>query len=238
MTQVLEYIMQNYTLFLFVAILILLAVIGYYAEKTNFGQGKVDKIKEQKNPDSEKDLKNTRLMNVVNSSEINSQNNIVSDVRNNTENLVEEQNNTISNVNYNENLINDKTINVQTNSMGNTQNVNESIEGKKETENPIIDAIHKELNLVSNDVIFNEEEIKKKEIKNRKREEAFNKFSDEFDALLPKREIISDDLLSEIEDLELGKTQKFNLKDLKRFDNIKLPRISDTVTEDQDIWKF
>lgn len=238
MTQVLEYIMQNYTLFLFVAILILLAVIGYYAEKTNFGQGKVDKIKEQKNPDSEKDLKNTRLMNVVNSSEINSQNNIVSDVRNNTENLVEEQNNTISNVNYNENLINDKTINVQTNSMGNTQNVNESIEGKKETENPIIDAIHKELNLVSNDVIFNEEEIKKKEIKNKKREEAFNKFSDEFDALLPKREIISDDLLSEIEDLELGKTQKFNLKDLKRFDNIKLPRISDTVTEDQDIWKF
>jgi hypothetical protein len=238
MTQVLEYITQNYTLFLFGAIIILLAVIGYYAEKTNFGQGKVDKIKEQKNPDSEKDLKNTRLMNVVNSSEINSQNNIVSDVRNNTENLVEEQNNTISNVNYNENLINDKTINVQTNSMGNTQNVNESIEGKKETENPIIDAIHKELNLVSNDVIFNEEEIKKKEIKNKKREEAFNKFSDEFDALLPKREIISDDLLSEIEDLELGKTQKFNLKDLKRFDNIKLPRISDTVTEDQDIWKF
>ena len=40
MIQILEYIAQNYTLFLSVLVLILLAIIGYYADKTNFGQGK------------------------------------------------------------------------------------------------------------------------------------------------------------------------------------------------------
>ena len=47
MIQILEYIAQNYTLFLSVLVLILLAIIGYYADKTNFGQGK-NQEKEQK----------------------------------------------------------------------------------------------------------------------------------------------------------------------------------------------
>ena len=41
-----------------------------------------------------------------------------------------------------------------------------------------------------------------------KNEEAFSKFSDEFNSLLPKKELINMDLLSDIDDLELGKTQK------------------------------
>ena len=221
MTQVLEYITQNYTLFLFGAIMILLAVIGYYAEKTNFGQGKVDKKKDEKNSNKEIDLKNSNLEGVTNNIDDNSKLDIENDIQNNTENLVD-----------------DMTVDVEINSIEKNENITEPVHEKEEIVNPIIDAINKELNLVSPDVIFNVEEIKKEETKNKKREEAFNKFSDEFDALLPKREIISDDLLSEIDDLELGKTQKFNLKDFKRFDNIKLPRISDTVTDDQDIWKF
>lgn len=238
MTQVLEYITQNYTLFLFGAIIILLAVIGYYADKTNFGQGKADQTKKEKTGNKEIDLENTGLMDITNNTEIDSQANIDNDIQNNTQNLVQDESNTTPNIISNENITNDNVMNVETNSTENNEKAIELVEEKEETVNPIIDAIHKELNLVSNDVIFNVEEIKKKETKNKKREEAFNKFSDEFDALLPKREIISDDLLSEIDDLELGKTQKFNLKDLKKFDNIKLPRISDTVTEDQDIWKF
>lgn len=238
MTQVLEYITQNYTLFLFGAIIILLAVIGYYAEKTNFGQGKADKIKDEKTDNKEINLNNTRLMDITNGTDNNIQNNVDSNVQNKTEGIVQDEGNTTLNANSEQNLINDESINTEKVSIENNEKFNEPIEEKEETVNPIIDAIHKELNLVSNDVIFNVEEIKKKESKNKKREEAFNKFSDEFDALLPKREIINDDLLSEIDDLELGKTQKFNLKDFKRFDNIKLPRISDTATEDQDIWKF
>jgi len=238
MTQLLEYITQNYTLFLFGAIIILLAVIGYYAEKTNFGQGKVDKTKDEVTGNKEIYIKNTGSMNITNNVEDSSKINIGNSTQDNTENLVQTESNAIANINPDENLVNNEAINSETNSKENNENVTELVEEKEESVNPIIDAIHKELNLVSNDVIFNVEEIKKKETKNKKREEAFNKFSDQFDALLPEKEIISDDLLSEIDDLELGKTQKFNLKDFKRFDNIKLPRISDTVTEDQDIWKF
>lgn len=230
MTQVLEYITQNYTLFLVGAIIILLAVIGYYAEKTNFGQGKEHKTKDEKTNNKQIDLSNTGLMDITSETKNN--------IQNNTENLVKNEITPTTIINSNENIINDKPINIETSPTENKENITKPVEEKEETVNPIIDAIHKELNLVSNSAIYNVEEIKKKETKNKKREEAFNKFSDEFDALLPKREIISDDLLSEIEDLELGKTQKFNLKDLKRFDNIKLPRISDTATEDQDIWKF
>ena len=40
MKSLLEYIMLNYTWFLGGAIIILLAIIGSYADKTNFGQGK------------------------------------------------------------------------------------------------------------------------------------------------------------------------------------------------------
>ena len=42
METVLEYILLNYTWFLVGAIIILLAIIGYYAEKTNFGQGETE----------------------------------------------------------------------------------------------------------------------------------------------------------------------------------------------------
>lgn len=50
----LEYIMLNYTWFLGGAIIILLAIIGYYADETNFGQGKqnIQKGTTQKNDES------------------------------------------------------------------------------------------------------------------------------------------------------------------------------------------
>ena len=40
MSTIIEYIVSNYTWFLIGAIIILLAIIGSYADKTNFGQGK------------------------------------------------------------------------------------------------------------------------------------------------------------------------------------------------------
>lgn len=44
----LEYIMLNYTWFLGGAIIILLAIIGSYADKTNFGQGKTKEDESEK----------------------------------------------------------------------------------------------------------------------------------------------------------------------------------------------
>ena len=40
MSEILDYILANYVWILTVAITVLLAIIGYYADKTNFGQGK------------------------------------------------------------------------------------------------------------------------------------------------------------------------------------------------------
>ena len=55
MKDILEYIMANYTWFLGGAIIILLAIIGSYADKTNFGQGK-EKIKDDKSIDDNKKM--------------------------------------------------------------------------------------------------------------------------------------------------------------------------------------
>jgi hypothetical protein len=217
MLQVLEYIKQNYTLFLFVVIIILLAVIGYYAEKTNFGQGKENKKKDENNADGQIDFNKDSVVSVEKE---------------------EEKKEILLNDNSSKVLNNSEIQDVKTKLIENIENqITHSKKAKKEL-NPIIDVIHKELNLVNTNSIYNEEEIKNKEIKNKKKEEEFNKLNDEFDELLPKREFINGDLLSEIEDLELGKTQKFDLSDLRQFDNIKLPRISDTVTEEQEIWKI
>lgn len=48
MKSFLEYIMLNYTWFLGGAIIILLAIIGSYADKTNFGQGKTKENENEK----------------------------------------------------------------------------------------------------------------------------------------------------------------------------------------------
>ena len=51
MTEVLEYIVSNYTWIIIGIIIILLAIIGSYADKTNFGQGKSKDKKEDLDSD-------------------------------------------------------------------------------------------------------------------------------------------------------------------------------------------
>lgn len=52
MTEVLEYIVSNYTWIIIGIIIILLAIIGSYADKTNFGQGKSKDKKEDLDSDT------------------------------------------------------------------------------------------------------------------------------------------------------------------------------------------
>lgn len=59
MEKILEYILLNYTWFLFGAIIILLAIIGRYADKTNFGQGQIKETQEktkEENLELQKDI--------------------------------------------------------------------------------------------------------------------------------------------------------------------------------------
>ena len=65
MIEILQYVKQHSTLILVVLALILFAIIGYYADKTNFGQGKnAGTDKKDINQFSEKILKqqNTRIL--------------------------------------------------------------------------------------------------------------------------------------------------------------------------------
>ena len=59
-----------------------------------------------------------------------------------------------------------------------------------------------------------------------------------FCEILPKKEIINDDLLEEIDSLSLDKTQKLDLYDIPDLDDVDLPKIKTFEPEEKDIWKF
>lgn len=70
MEKIVEYIMMNYTWIIGGSIVILLAVIGYYADKTNFGQG-YSKDKNEESDEQLIDLSNVKLSSLVEKKETN-----------------------------------------------------------------------------------------------------------------------------------------------------------------------
>lgn len=257
MTQVFEYIMQHYALFLGGAILILLAIIGYYADKTNFGQGKTV----QNNEDADKitDIKNLRLSDVTNGNNGLKQNesdqvlqtspentNVVSqNIQNNVnriigngivqdpnQTLIEDSNNNLTAVNsvlQNETITNQNIIvsqNMIDQSVVEQNAVNEGVAEENIESSTNDQNINVENNISTEKTSNDSSLISAKE------------FDDEFNSILPKKELISGDLLSDIDDLELDKTQKLNLNDIPILDDIKLPKIKSSVIDNDDIWKF
>lgn len=170
MEKFIEYIMMNYTWILGISIMILLAVIGYYADKTNFGQGK---NKDEHTNDEElvlqQSLEEKKLNDIVN------------------DNLLE-------------------------------NNIVEDISDDKQLEELKVDLKQDE-----SKINF---------------EQTFEKFDKEFNEFLPKKEIIDDELLFEIDSLSLDKTQKIDLTDIPDLDDVELPKIKELQPEEEDIWKF
>lgn len=214
MNQILEYISQNYVWFLGIAILIVLAIIGYYADKTNFGQGKnsIDS-NEQKAEKTEK-LDNNLIGPDAHTNEFNIEN----------YNLMRED----------EPLEEKKELNNENQNQTNSQNF-EQFETQSseifETNSQVNNAVQEEcesdiLNnrTEENSVILSEEEI--------------NKFNDEFELILPKKELMDTDLIDDIDDLSLDKTQKIDLGDIPSLEDIELPKIKPLSTKEDDIWKF
>lgn len=179
MRAILEYITMNYTWFLGAAIIILLAIIGSYADKTNFGQGK--------SKDSEEEIPN--LDEEINNRELESTN----------EEIKEEK------------VVDSKQ----------GQLIPEQMENLKEEDNSVVVKLEKTTK-------------KKKE----NFEENFEKFNQEFDAIVPKKDIIDEELLDEIDNLSLDKTQKLKLTDIPDLDDVDLPKIKSLNPVDEDIWKF
>ena len=254
MKQVLEYIMQNYTLFLGGIVLILLAIIGYYADKTNFGQGKSlekkdSKEPEKKDPDQEEtkkpnDSKERTLIIIrqryscvgieitidqANEKEILSDNEMSAHTT--TEEIAG-----VSGSNYFNIVDIDKTNLEDTINAGplSEEESKQIIDIPNEGDNKQNGVSDYDVNLIDSNSNF----VVEKKDASLLNDEEFNRFNEEFNSILPKKELINTDLLSDIDDLELGRTQKIDLSDIPDLDDIELPKIKQLSSEEQDIWKF
>ena len=189
MNTILEYIVSNYTWILCGIIIILLAIIGSYADKTNFGQGKQNKSSEE-DENLPTDVKLNEFINIQTQKDDDKQ---------------EENNNTIADDSKTENFKDIKTDNSKIDNLG--------------------------------DVSFEVQDLKTKPQKSF--EDQFEQFNEEFNETLPEKEVISEDLLDEIDSLSLDKTQKLNFDDIPDLDDVELPEIRNLKSnKDEDIWKF
>lgn len=205
MEKVLEYISLNYTWFLFGAIIILLAIIGRYADKTNFGQGKV---KEEKSKEENIDLQDITLKEYIDQNKETRKEELKEEIKDS--NIVVENNLNQNNVVLQNNL--------------NQQNVNDS---HLQNQN-VIDFNIKDLN--------NSMDLKSEQ--NKIFEESFEKLDEEFDLILPKKQVMDTDLLEDIDNLSLDNTQKISITDIPDLDDVDLPEIKKLKPEKEDIWKF
>jgi len=206
METILEYIMNNYTWFLGGSIVILLAVIGYYADKTNFGQ---KKDKEQ-NIKTEDELSKDEEV-VINNS--------ITEKKVTVEEAQEKQKGqvTINNIE----ILSDRAKESE------PLKENSKIISKENNSNNFSELKMTKVSSQEND-LNNKNEL----------ELSFEKFDKEFDELLPKKEIIDDELLDEIESLSLDKTQKIDLTNIPDLDDVELPKIKSFESDEEDIWNF
>lgn len=222
MSQVLDFILEYSVWIIGSGILVILAVIGYYADKTNFGQGKNSEIETQKNLDE------VRLMDVVQEKTTKNDDK--------TQKIIEKNN-------INDILSDKQKLNVSQETIK-VEHIDNSLTDKIDLNSSMTDiyknnavealAKDKSLETVEEKMVIN----KTSKPKLTDEEVAFNKFEKEFETLLPRKEVIKDDLLSDIDELELGKTQKIKLNEVPDLDDIDLPKIKKFASSEQDIWKF
>ena len=235
MLDLFKYILANYTWLLIATILTLLAIIGYFAEKTNFGQGKQDDNLDKENKEDKtitqkiEDEENKQML----SSNIQQPNNLENNNVNNNS-----INNNVSTLNAqptqpiaNPNLSTLQNVEVKQN-VENTNKVNGN--NTLNTVVPNINTLDPNVNKeVNNSTVVVSENASS--ILNDKQ---FDKFEKEFDSVLPKKKVIDSDLLEDIDELSLDKTQKFKLTEIPDLDDVDLPKIKDLKSTDTDIWKF
>ena len=176
MNEILEYISANYTWILGGMIIILLAIIGSYADKTNFGQGK-----QEDNID-----------------------------------------------NSNEDLLQNNMQNVRINDFLNDKKSENEI-----SENQVLETIEVDNNFEENNSFQDNDKVE-----NNNFEENFEKLNQEVEEALPEKEVVDGELLDEIDNLSLDKTQKIKLNDIPDLDDVELPKIKDLKSTDDDVWKF
>lgn len=213
MESILEYIMTNYIWFLCGGIVILLAIIGSYADKTNFGQGKQN----EKNITKDEEINLKELENKGIGTLADQKQDIIEeerDLSSQKEDIIEEpiQLQNVTQEQSTKNIeINNEVLQQQEN-VSNVENSSQQIvseENEVVPKPPKIDFEHK-----------------------------FDEFDKEFEELIPHKEIINGELLEDIESLSLEKTQKIDLSEIPDLDDVELPKIKSLEPQHQDIWKF
>jgi len=199
MTEIVNFLELNYIWFIIAGIIILLAVIGYYADKTNFWQGNTDDSNKNEGEQNLKDIGISDYANVgVANDGVDNRNTQINAPSNIVENKVDSQSTVFQNQIPNQNIENINNMDIVDQTKSNISSNNEKAS------------------------ILNEEQI--------------IKFENEFNSILPKKDLISSDLLDDIDELKLDKTQKINLGDIKNLEDIELPDINGV--EEEEIWKF
>ena len=221
MQTILEYIMMNYTWIIVGSIIILLAIIGYYADTTNFGQGKT-KENENKDVADINSLEGKRMEDLLQKNK---------DVSNALSGTSENNNAIVAPTIYNNNP--EQNPNILNNFNYNVGNNNVPINQTTPNNNVVI----------NNELLQNVGNINTTNVNSQidainQSEANFKKFDEEFNELLPKKEIISNDLLDDINDMSFDKTQKIQISDIQHVDDVELPKIKTLPAEEDDIWKF
>lgn len=216
---------DNYIVAIILLVMILLAIIGYFAERANNKKNETN-IKEDKKDLI--DLTNKRLSDFQEKKE--------DSIAKEQEEVKVEQKvidingvnavNMVPNVPIAQNPINSVP-------MPNTLTEGNVIEKSVETnasENAITtnvsgNVISTTTNVVSENSLSNE------------KLEKIDELDKELDILLPKEKLLNEDLLSDIDFMELDKTQKLDLSGVPDLDNIDLPKIKQ-FEEEEDIWKI
>jgi len=206
---------DNYIVAIILLIMILLAIIGYFAERANNKKNETN-IKEDKKDLI--DLTNKRLSDFQEKKE--------DSITKEQEEIKVEQNvvdingvnavNMISNVPVAQNPINSVPM------------PNTLIEGnviEKSAEINVGENAITTTNIVPENSLSNE------------KLEKIDELDKELDILLPKEKLLNEDLLSDIDFMELDKTQKLDLSGVPDLDNIDLPKIKQ-IEKEEDIWKI
>jgi len=228
---IIEYILSNYIWILVIAIITLLAIIGWYADKTNFGQGKqTEEEKEKSIEDLKNELGDKKLLDEISGPV---------ETKSVEENLQEEKINETDltskiepEVSSNDSKINfdpmtgeplDSKVGVINNEpiMKFDPMTGEpiKIENKDDTQ------LSKQNNFEvshKNEIIEDNKEIT---IDKDEFGHSFDSFDKTFNEIIPKKDIMDENLLEEIDNLTFEKKQKFSLEEIPNLDDIDLPQI-------------
>ena len=216
---------DNYIVAIILLVMILLAIIGYFAERANNKKNDTN-IKEDKKDLI--DLTNKRLSDFQETKE--------DSIAKEQEEVKVEQKvidingvnavNMVPNVPISQNPINSvpmpNTL-IEGNVIGKSVETNASENAI--TTNVSGNVISTTTNVVSENSLSNE------------KLEKIDELDKELDILLPKEKLLNEDLLSDIDFMELDKTQKLDLSGVPDLDNIDLPKIKQ-FEEEEDIWKI